>query len=249
MFGPRNILIIIFMLILKLNIFSVDTITIAVDEGVKPLMYKEREEARGLYPVLIGEIFARLDIPVIIKPLPWKRALSYADEGVMGVGGVYKTKERMEKYDFSDELFKEVIIICTLKDKRFEYSKISDLYGKKVGILRGWSYGEEFDEASSQNLIKAEEVATDEQNFMKLQSGRLDCVLVVDEVAELLLENNSQYQENIVSIKEELIVNPTYLVFSKASNHKEVLKLFNEKLSELKENGDYNFFVRKGMTN
>ena len=42
----KKILIIVFILILKLNIFSADTLTIAVDEGVKPLMYKEREEAK-----------------------------------------------------------------------------------------------------------------------------------------------------------------------------------------------------------
>ena len=190
-----------------------------------------------------------LIIPVIIKPLPWKRALSYADAGVMGVGGVYKTKDRLEKYDYSDELFKEIIVIFTLRDRRFEYSEISNLYGKKVGILRGWSYGAEFDEASSQKLIEVEEVGTDEQNFMKLMSGRIDCILVVKEVGELLMENNFQYQENIVLIKEVLIVNPTYLIFSKNSNNKELLDIFNRKLLELRESGEYSFYVKKGMTN
>jgi polar amino acid transport system substrate-binding protein len=123
------------------------------------------------------------------------------------------------------------------------------LFDKKVGILRGWSYGEEFDTATFKKLIEAEEVATDEQNFLKLLRGRIDCILVVKEVAELILEDNSEFTGRVKVVKEPLIVNPTYLIFSKNSNKKELLDEFNKKLLELKENKVYLRLVKKGMIN
>lgn len=236
-----------FLFVFRMYLFSVEII--AVDEGVVPLMYKARGEARGLYPFLITDIFNRINIPVSIRPLPWRRALAYADEGLMGVGGVYKTRDRLEKYDFSDELFQEVIVIYTLRENRFEYNNISDLYGKKIGIIRGWSYGEEFDKASLEELIKVEEVSTDEQNFLKLLNKRIDCLLTVKETGELVLENNPQFQGFIVPLNGILIVNPTYLIFPKILNKKELLNLFNEKLFELKESNEYKELIRRGMRN
>lgn len=242
----KTALIILFVL-MKINLFSLDTVKIAVDEGVIPLMYEKEGEARGLYPLLIKEIFDRIEVDVVIEPLPWKRALFYADEGLMGVGGVYKTKDRLEKYDFSDELFKEIIVIYTLRNNSFEYNKLSDLYGKKVGILRGWSYGDEFDVFSSRNLIIVEEVSTDEQNFKKLLSGRVDCILIVKEVAELILEKNPSFKKLISLKTPTFIVNPTYLIFSKGSNQRELLDVFNKKLMVLKEDEEYISLIKKGM--
>lgn len=241
----KYVFLVYFLLFFKIDTFPMEII--AVDEGVIPLMYRERDEARGLYPFLIKEIFHRMNIPVIIRPLPWKRALYYADKGLMGVGGVYKTEARLAKYDFSDKLFKEVIVIYSLRDNRFEYNQISDLFNKKIGVIRGWSYGEDFDQARSKKLIQVEEVSTDEQNFMKLLNGRIDYLLTVKETGKLILENNPQFKGYIVPLDQILIANPTYLIFPKVSNKKYLLNKFNEELYKLKQNKEYDELIKTGL--
>lgn len=246
MFFFKSILILIIFIVTEENTLSIETV--AVDEGVIPLMYKVNGEARGLYPVLIKEIFNRMEVSLEIKALPWKRALFYADSGLMGIAGVYKTEERLKKYDFSDELFNEVIVIYTLIDEQFEYKEINDLLGKKIGIIRGWSYGEEFDLYSSKKLFKVEEVSTDEQNFKKLFNKRLDCFLIVKEAGELILKRNPIFKKSMISLKKVFLVNPTYLIFPKSLNKVELLNKFNDELMKLKKSDKYNRLIKIGMS-
>src|ERR1700761_9115257 len=126
---------------------------------------------------------------VQLSALPWKRALNDAKTGGAGIAGIYKTAERLKSYDFSDKLFDEVVQIYVVKNKGFAFHGVPDLSGKTVGVLRGWSYGDEFDAAVKAGKIRIEEVSGDIQNFEKLAAGRLDAVLAIRESAEIVISS------------------------------------------------------------
>lgn len=225
--------------------------TIYVDAGNPPFMYELNDKAEGIYPIILKEIFDSLQMPVSIKPVPWKRAIEYADFGVAGIAGIYKNEERLKKYDYSDEIYKEKILIYVLKEKMFSFKHVSDLKGKSIGVLMGWSYGEEFDKARNDNLFTAYDATLDEINFKHLLSNKLDCILAIEETGSIIKEKNSKMKSRIVSLDTPLLVNSTYLIFPKSLNKNDVLFKFNSKLNETKKNGKYkrliNDFLNSNM--
>jgi len=100
---------------------------IAVDAADAPFMYETNGQAAGLYPLAIAEAYRRMGTEVTIAAVPWKRALDGADNALNGVAGLYKTEDRLKKYDYSDKLFDEVVMIYVRKGHGFPFATVDDL--------------------------------------------------------------------------------------------------------------------------
>lgn len=216
--------------------------TIVVDQANPPFMYEIKGKVAGIYPALIREAFQRMGEDIQLSALPWKRALNDVDRGLVGIGGLYKTKTRVAVLDFSDRLFEEVIQIYVVQGKSFPYDGIRSLYGRKIGVLRGWSYGEEFDAAVAAGKIKIEEVSGDMQNFEKLAAGRLDIVLAIRESAEIVISSGG-LKDKIEPLPSPLITSPAYLAFAKSGNKTGLLARFNTTLATMHGDGSYDRIV------
>ena len=58
----------------------------------KPYVWCEKGVPRGIDSEIIRTLFARIEQPVVLECLPWKRALAYIQEGQAdGVFSAYKT--------------------------------------------------------------------------------------------------------------------------------------------------------------
>lgn len=205
------------------------------DEAHPPYMYDDSGQVRGIYPALITAAFLRLDTPVRIEAKPWARAVLELDKGVAGVGGIYKNTERLKKYDYSEPLLVETITVFVHQDRAFAYTQIGDLFGKRVGVMRGWSYGDVFDQARAGGLIHVESVSSDEQNFQKLKNGRIDALLAIgDSVATLL----AAYPD-IRPSGTPLIQAPAYLAFAKGMGHVDLLRRFDQVIRDMKASGEF----------
>lgn len=64
-------------------------------------------------------------------------------------------------------------IVITMKGSSVVYTKPSDLFGKRVGVLAGYGYGE-FDELFASNKITEDRANTHTQNIEKLRRNRID---------------------------------------------------------------------------
>jgi polar amino acid transport system substrate-binding protein len=115
----------------------VSAITVGVDVDSPPFMYQVGERAAGVYPAVISAVFARMNEPATIVAMPWKRVMAEIDIGAAGAGGIYKNQERLRKYDFSDPILPETIVVYYNKTKPIDFHGIADLYGKHVGVIRG----------------------------------------------------------------------------------------------------------------
>jgi len=212
--------------------------TVYIDAYNPPFMYKKNNDAAGIYPALVRAVFSELGEEVAVRAVPWKRAIAYLDRGEGGVGGIYKTKPRLEKYDYTDEIFSEKIMVYVPKGKAFAFSSVYDLAGKRFGAIRGWSYGEEFDEAKEKGLFKIEERHDDASNFNKLVVGHLDALLAIKESADLIITKKN------LSDKVEVLVTPlvtisTYIAFSKKSDKKALIQRINRAIKAMRGNGSY----------
>ncbi len=210
-----------------------------VDDGNPPFMYAVNTQARGIYPALIRAAFQLMGTPVQVEAKPWKRALEEIDIGRAGVGGIYKTAERLQKYDYSDPIYVENLLVYYNVANPLVFNQIQDLTGKRIGVLRGWSYGDAFDHTRRQGLFQVEEVGSDDQNFRKLEAERIDAVIAIQESGTTLVKNYRTISFSLVPLSQ----NPTFLVFPKSAQRTDLLKRFDQAIRDLRRVGTYKSII------
>ncbi|CAH2602269.1 Amino acid ABC transporter substrate-binding protein [Rhodovastum atsumiense] len=211
---------------------------ILIDEANPPFMYADAGKPAGIYNALISEAFRRIGLAADMSAAPWKRAIAGLDAAENGVGGIYSNAERQRKYDFSDKLFDEVIVVYVPKARAFGFSGVDSLKGKTVGVIRGWSYGDDFDAAVKAGTIRTEETASDASNFAKLALGRIDAVLAIREAGKVAMAAQG-VGEKVTALDPPLSSNPSFLAFSRQAGKGELLGRFNTALGAMRRDGSF----------
>ena len=221
--------------------FSAEPIVINLDEADAPYMYVVHGKPAGVYPAIVTAAFGRMNIPLVLHALPWGRALAEADQGTAGVAGLFKTPEREQKYDYSEILFSESLVVFFSQARRPapQFRTLGDLKGLRVGVHRGWNYGEEFAKGARSGLFTAEEVNTDIQNFKKLEQGRIDA-LIVTAVAGAVIAPAFKVVQAATPLSEGL----TYLILPKSMNRKDVIKQFDQTIKDMKKSGEFQQIIQ-----
>lgn len=225
---------------------SPSEVVIALDAQNPPFMYADRDgQPHGVYPLLLRTLFTRLDVPLRLACLPWPRALVGLDRAEHGVGGIYATAERQARHDFSQALHVETIKVYTRRGGLRLFDRIDDLRGLRVGVLRGWSYGDSFDAASRAGLFMAEPVSSDSQNFGKLERGFLDVAVAIEQSGDTLLATGEF--PSVRALPNPLTENPTYLAFNKSAQQRALIARFDESLDKLRRSGEHARIVSLGL--
>ncbi|WP_243364665.1 substrate-binding periplasmic protein [Fundidesulfovibrio terrae] len=240
----RTVAILLLALLVRASDIAADTVVhIFLDAANPPFMYATSDQkAAGIYPAIIAEAFSRMGTPVRISAEPWKRALAEMESGMGGIGGIYKTTPRLEKYDYSDELYVERLQVVVLASQSFPYSGLESLRGKHVGVLRGWSYGDAFDQARAAGDFTVEEVESDSQNLAKLQAGRIHAMVATREGADASIAVSNSPRDFII-LEPPLLEMPTYLAFAKHARKTELLASFNAALASMRRDGTWNKII------
>jgi len=214
-----------------------ESLLVMFDKANPPFMYATVDnKAAGVYPALVAEAFSRMDQPLELEVLPWKRALHFLDTGRGGVAGIYMNAERLERYDFSDPLHEETLLLVQRASDPFRHTGVDSLRGRTVGVLRGWSYGDAFDKARSEGLFAVEEVDGDAQNFEKLLARRIDTMLVVKESAEAAMASSNSRDKFLVQ-PQPFARTSAYLAFAKHANMRPFLDAFNKTMADMRRDG------------
>jgi polar amino acid transport system substrate-binding protein len=222
-------------------------VCVAVDSQNAPFMFARAGLAEGLYPQLVRAAFQHMDTAVKLEAIPWSRALRQLDQAECGVAGIYRNTERLHKYDFSAALFIERVRLYARRERGLSFAGIADLAGLRVGVIRGWSYGDAFDRARRTGEVTVEEVAADAQNFGKLASGRLDAVLAVEQAGAALLAGGAY--PSVQVLPRPLAVNSTHLAFHKSTHSAALLKRFDDAMEHLRRDGTHDRLVVQALLN
>lgn len=218
---------------------------IAIDNANPPFMYQHEGQPKGLYPLLLQAVFQRAGIVVEIQAMPWKRALMRGGKAELGIGGIYKTAQRQAVFDYSQAIFEEKLIVYVRRGTATSFTALSDLYGKRVGVIRGWSYTEALDKAIDNGQIHASAGSSDEANFRMLASGRLDALIAIELAGQRIIQ---QLQlDQVQALQPALSINPTYLVFAKQAKQQALLQRFDQSLAEMRADGSLAELVQQAM--
>ncbi|WP_394781936.1 substrate-binding periplasmic protein [Undibacterium sp.] len=181
------------------------TIASAQTQTMPLLMSEELDDKNNMIP-LAPEIVTMLhavetagQLQFDIRRYPWKRAMINTENGEGVIFGISKTPERLHRFTFSDPVMSDVAWLVTACDATFPFASIDDLKGKTIGIVRGTTYGEEFDRQANVLFKADDDTNSNPARMKKLLLKRTDAIVMygnnVDrEAYEVLV--NKQYAES-----------------------------------------------------
>ncbi|MDO9194723.1 MAG: transporter substrate-binding domain-containing protein, partial [Undibacterium sp.] len=149
-----------------------------------PLLFGENKNNKGeqlpMPPAIsqfLGYFEKQLAIKFEIKNYPWNRAVLMANYDGDLIFGISATSEREKTLHFSEPVFYNYIWLVTRSDGTFPFSTLQDLKGKKIGIIRGSYYGDEFDSKKNKLFTVEDDVNAYAPRLKKLLTKRMDAML------------------------------------------------------------------------
>jgi len=200
---------------------------------------------QGFLVEISKEAFRRVGYNLEVAFVPWKRAMWEAEFGVVdGVLGAWYTEERTKVFAYTNVIAKSRLVFLKRKNQEIEYNTMSDLKGFRIGVVGGYVYTDEFDEADY--LYKEEDVST-EINLRKLLYERIDLTPDIEEVVYHILKSKHPEQlGSIESVGKPLKVQLIYNIVSKKNpNFMKITDDFNRGLEMMKNDGSYYKILRE----
>lgn len=196
---------------------------------------------KGVHIDLVREIAAILNIKIIFRSEPWKRAISMIKNGEAdAITYISKSPER-EAFTYFLEgniisYTENVFIAWKGEEKLIKYDgNLEKLKPYRIGTLRGYFYGEEFDKAQ---YLKKHVVDKMEQIVGLLRIKRIDLAIV--NVTDFKYEfKEDPMIKNIIFLKPYFSKLPNYIGFSKVKNHEQLAKQFSETMNAFKQTEKY----------
>mgnify|MGYP002352027387 CR=1 FL=1 len=176
---------------------------------------------------------------VRLKPvvLPWKRAMLLAGEGRIDLlASLRITPERSQYLRFtSHRAFPNPIVAFIREDRRFPYEKWDDLKDKTGGVSLGDTFGGGFD-AYLRAHLRVEEAPSMEENFRKLDSGRID-YFVTSLYAGQAYQATHRPAHSVVALSPPISEQDIHFGFSQRSPCLPLLDRLSARLEELDAQG------------
>ena len=237
----------------KAKIYKQDDSFTLVSLEYPPYAYHdENGNVTGSDVEILRQAAKNIGIDIMFTLLNWEEALRLTRTGSAdGIFIAYKKESREIFFDFViphlsiDEL-------ALFKNSNFskKIKKISDLNSQKIGIVKGFSYPDEFENFTDCIKVKAESL---DKLVEMLIKGDIDIAIASKKPTNYLLnkkkKNATKEMLNNISkistLSLILSVEPNYLAFSKRSKKsKGVITRFKNALLELDNSGKM-FEIRK----
>lgn len=203
---------------------------------------------KGFLSEIVVKAFKNEGLNAVLEFKPWKRieATEIAENQRVSFGWIH-TKQRSARWLYSDVIMNTTTVFITAKAKGFKWNTLADLKPFKIGVSRGYSYGNEFDAMRSQ--FKIQEAASDEQNIKKLVNGRIDIFPIDPFVGAKIIRDKLSKEDaaNLKMVKEpNLGEDGMHAVCSKKYTLCEgLLKKFNAGLSKMQKDGSLKLIIEK----
>jgi len=185
-----SVFVIILSLISSVNLLFADDKLIFVCEEFPPYEYLQDGIATGMDIKIINAICKKAGLSYEIKFYPWERCIRMSKEGKADViFALIKNTERLGYLKYPDlPISYEKRVVLSLKSHTEQIKSILDLKGKTIGVVRGYSYGDDFDKDTSFNRDIS---VSSESLINKLNSKRYDLIAINEYVAKYLISERS----------------------------------------------------------
>lgn len=226
-----------------------DSNTLSLVGSNWPPFIDEQQPGMGVATDLVTAILKRAGYETSPVIESWPRSLEGVGIGVYdAVIGAWQTQVREKYFVFSEPyLFNEIKFIKRREDP-FTFVDMNSLVGKRIGIVKGYAYGDKFKRSRVFDRVVSDEVL---QNLAHLNRGSIDLTLADQWVLRYLLAN---YMPNFIA--SSVILDPPltrrglHLAISRANpKHEQIRKDFNNALKAMKADGSYEQIIEKHRKN
>lgn len=228
--------------VLTFSIFSQGIMKLATD-CYEPF-YGPELKNNGVITELALEALKSEGIDLNIEFVPWQRAYVMAKEGKYhGLLGALYTDERSRHFLYSKKIFDISIGLFAKRRKGISYDKLDELKKYKIGIVRGYNYSEEFDQADYLNKIES---STSEKSLNLFINDRIDILAGPKKVIECYLDKNFPEEKDEIVYIGELDVRPLYILVSKKVEEGEYfINKLDVGFENIKNSGIYDKIMKK----
>ena len=186
-----------------------------------------------------------------VRYFPMSRLLNHVKNGEGIAFGLSKNTERLETMQFSEFIYANYVWLVTAKEQRFNFTQLADLRGKTIGVIRGVSYGDDFDRSKNELFKVEEDAASHVARLKKLSMRRMDVMLFgarqsdPREVEALLRHMQVVDKSHVLDAKETaftvldkpLRIDELHFAAS-LHKHNEIIKRLNTAIARGKKNGE-----------
>ena len=230
-------------LLLGSTALSAQTITAAGDPW--PPFLDPDHPQQGVATELVKAAFASQGDELKLDFVPWQRALEGVKEGEYDVLiGAWKTQEREGFLKYSEPYMFNDVKFIKKKGSDFEYSGMDSLTGKTIGTVRGYGYGDAFENATN---FKREDAANLMPSILKVIGGRIDLTLEDEVVAKSLIsKENPEALEQIEFVAKPMSSNGLYVASGlKNPKHDEIIASLNKGMAAIKADGTFDAILKR----
>lgn len=222
---------------------------------VPPLVVKGRDGvARGPVCAIVREALGRAGYRTDIDIVPWQRALVLVKQGQAdGIFAASKTEERTGFLIYPDEPLytaRVVIVADAAKDLRMDRDG-TGTDGLVVGMLKGGSHGQKLEDfLRNARFERIDRFPLQKQGALMTLHGRQDAFIIVDAVLphfKTLLGQDHCLEIVKTPCGDPFIIDeiPGYLAFSKAHMDEKDVRMIENALRELKDDGTFERLMRE----
>lgn len=199
----------------------------------------------GLAINLVTTALKRAGYPVSVKFESWSRTMEGVNIGVYDVvGAMWYTDERAKAFVFSEPYLTNVVKVVRRRDRDFPFNSIADLGGKRIGVVKAYAYGKNFDDVDFLTKIPANHVIN---NLLDVSQGKLDATL--DD--ELVLRFG--IKRYLGSLGKDLVILPKPVssrglriaVSKENPDHQKIVADFNRAMAQMRNDGTYKQIVQQ----
>ena len=228
--------------ILPVSIHGSDRITIVGNKAKPPKVFLKDKLPQGILIEILKYADEKLPQEFKYRLFPWQRAYYKAQKENVGIIGISKNTERLKIFDYSAAVYYDELLLVVRKDKAFKFKNTEDLRGKKIGVLRGASFGQLFEE-SKKDVFTVIEDNSSQERLLKLLKGRIDVALIGPGRSAVNFVINTHPRliagrDQFVILEKPFVRDPNYLAFAKTLKMKGFLEAFNTLIENGYKNGD-----------
>lgn len=203
-----------------------------------PYEYHDGNDIVGIDIDIIKNIGAMKGFEIEIQDIAFDATIPavMSNKADFAMSGMTVTEDRLKNVDFTHTY--QTAIQSVIVAPNSDIKTLSDLKGKKIGVIEGYTgdlYAtEEFGESNIDRYHK------NTDGFQALKSGRIDAFIIDDQVAVALVkEDGGKY-----TILDSAYATEEYAIAVKKGNT-EILEMLNDAIDTMKANGDLQRIIDK----
>ncbi|MEK0161794.1 transporter substrate-binding domain-containing protein [Pseudoalteromonas piscicida] len=178
-------------------------INVAVDHAPPYSIIKDNGEVQGLILDILETVQAQVGVNYQINtiPCPFSRCMRMIAQGEVDVmGGLIRTPQREKLINFVEPAYMALtssFVFYAKQDSDIRVEQYTDLYTKRIAVVRGGVFYPRFDEDRQLNKVP---VFSEQVAFDLLLKGRVDLVIAVEDTAEVAMEVLGQPIEKLKKV-------------------------------------------------